>query len=332
METKTLIFRLAVIFGAVAVLGFIIYFNREAPAQREGADLRVAQGPAAFDPQAFRRDTDGDGLPDWEESLWGTDLNNRDTDGDGTSDAEEVPLGRDPLIPGPNDRLTPETTPVYMRTDVENLTTTQAFERDYYRGIAQLVAEGQLSDSTLQVLIMGLTREYLLKEQFEPRYTQADIDTTPDQSLATVRDYVNRLGVVAQKYMRIDFERELRLIQEFVEQPSPASRAQLDEIIAAYAEAHRGLLQIEEVPYVFLEAHLFILNGIFSIEDALVTLRDTAEKDPLRGMIRVALYQSGQFVLLQGTNLVSRALEGRNVVFSPEEPGSVFMGGNNIRR
>jgi hypothetical protein len=332
METKTLIFRLAVIFGAVAVLGFVIYFNREAPIQREGADLRVGGGPAAFDPQAFKRDTDGDGLPDWEESLWGTDLNNRDTDGDGTSDAQEIPLGRDPLIPGPNDRLTPETTPVYARTDVENLTTTQAFERDYYRGIAQLVAEGQLNDSTLQTLIMGLTREYLQKERTEPQYTEADIDTTPDQSLATVRDYVNQLGVVAQRYMEVDLERELRLIQEFVGQPSPENRALLDEVIAVYAEAREGILRVGEVPYAFVGAHAFMLEGASSIERALVTLRDTVEKDPLRGMIQLTFYQAGQIVLVQGTNKITRELEGRNIVFSPEEPGHVFMGGNNMRR
>lgn len=334
METKTLIFRLAVIFGAVAVLGFIIYFDRGRPTeQREREErVRVAVGPATFDARAFERDTDGDGLPDWEESLWGTDLHNRDTDGDGTNDAEEIRLGRDPLIPGPNDRLTPETTPVYMRTDIANLTTTQRFERDYYRGIAQLIADGQLSDSTLQSLIMGLSREYLLKEGFEPRYAQRDIDTTPDPSLAVVRDYINRLGTAAQRYKTVDFEREIQKIQSFVEQPSPANAAQLDAIIANYTEAHQELLRVGEVPYAFLRSHLFILNGIASIEKALIELKNIAEEDPLRGMIQLAFYQSGHLMLMQGTIEITQELVGRNIVFSSEEPGYMFMGGNVIRR
>lgn len=41
-------------------------------------------------------DADQDGLPDWEEKLWGTDVNSSDTDGDGTSDGEEVKLGQNP--------------------------------------------------------------------------------------------------------------------------------------------------------------------------------------------------------------------------------------------
>jgi len=45
-------------------------------------------------------DTDEDGLPDYIENLYGTDLNNPDTDGDGYTDGEETESGYDPLIPG----------------------------------------------------------------------------------------------------------------------------------------------------------------------------------------------------------------------------------------
>ena len=51
------------------------------------------------------KDTDGDGLKDWEELLWKTDPNKMDTDGDGTPDGEEINLGRNPLKAGPNDKI-----------------------------------------------------------------------------------------------------------------------------------------------------------------------------------------------------------------------------------
>ena len=53
----------------------------------------------------FSKDTDQDGLPDWEEGLRGTDSARADTDGDKTTDGEEVLLGRDPLVRGPNDKI-----------------------------------------------------------------------------------------------------------------------------------------------------------------------------------------------------------------------------------
>ncbi len=54
------------------------------------------------------KDSDNDGLKDWEESLWGTNPNNPDTDGDGTPDGQEVKQGRNPLLAsknGKNDKL-----------------------------------------------------------------------------------------------------------------------------------------------------------------------------------------------------------------------------------
>ncbi len=45
-------------------------------------------------------DTDGDGLLDFEEDLYGTDVDKVDTDGDGYSDAEEIENGYNPLGSG----------------------------------------------------------------------------------------------------------------------------------------------------------------------------------------------------------------------------------------
>ena len=47
------------------------------------------------------RDTDSDGLKDWEEVLWKTAPQNADSDGDGMPDGAEVAAGRDPNKKGP---------------------------------------------------------------------------------------------------------------------------------------------------------------------------------------------------------------------------------------
>lgn len=41
-------------------------------------------------------DTDGDGVPDWMEAIWGTDPNKPDSDGDGFDDGFEIANGMDP--------------------------------------------------------------------------------------------------------------------------------------------------------------------------------------------------------------------------------------------
>ncbi|MFH1207067.1 MAG: hypothetical protein V1668_00470 [Patescibacteria group bacterium] len=58
-----------------------------------GADL-IKTDPA-------KKDTDGDGLDDWEEfGIYATDPNNPNTDADGFSDGEEAARGYNPSGPG----------------------------------------------------------------------------------------------------------------------------------------------------------------------------------------------------------------------------------------
>lgn len=58
---------------------------------------------SATDENPFFIDTDGDGIPDYDEPYYRTDPSNPDTDGDGYLDGEEVASECSPIIPRPND-------------------------------------------------------------------------------------------------------------------------------------------------------------------------------------------------------------------------------------
>jgi hypothetical protein len=68
-------------------------------------DLGIGSGPAAD----LTKDTDGDGLTDVEEALYGTDSSKADSDGDGFSDKTEIDGGYNPNGPGLLYRTTPTT-------------------------------------------------------------------------------------------------------------------------------------------------------------------------------------------------------------------------------
>jgi hypothetical protein len=69
------------------------------------------------------KDSDADGLMDWEEKIYGTDPYNPDTDGDGYLDGEEIANGYNPLVKAPGDRLADfPLTPAGSRNDADNLT------------------------------------------------------------------------------------------------------------------------------------------------------------------------------------------------------------------
>lgn len=75
--------------------------------------------------QELEKDSDNDGLKDWEEQIYKTDINNPDTDGDGTSDGAEIKQNRNPLVRGPNDKVFPiqtENSPLTFQYNEQNIT------------------------------------------------------------------------------------------------------------------------------------------------------------------------------------------------------------------
>ncbi len=75
---------LLTVFAAVFVV--VIFFIKNKSASQT-IDQKIASGELAYKNQILgdliNRDSDGDQVPDWEESLWGTDPNKKDTDGNG---------------------------------------------------------------------------------------------------------------------------------------------------------------------------------------------------------------------------------------------------------
>ncbi len=85
---------------AVMIVGVVLMFFASASYAIFG-QKKVTVGERALTPVAtpnmpaevarvYEKDSDGDGLADWEELLWGTDPDNPDTDGDGIPDKESV--------------------------------------------------------------------------------------------------------------------------------------------------------------------------------------------------------------------------------------------------
>ena len=108
------------------------------------------------------KDSDNDGLKDWEEQLWKTDPYNSDTDGDGTPDGLEIKQGRNPLVAGPNDKLDTNTVTSKINTETQgDLSETDKFSRDLFvRIVAAKNANQPPSEADLQKFLdMTISQE-----------------------------------------------------------------------------------------------------------------------------------------------------------------------------
>jgi len=125
---KTIFIALAaivVVGGAVAYIEF-----------KNNADVYESQSPSgltAVERQIITRDADEDGLADWEEVLWKTNIKNADTDGDGANDAEEIKANRNPLVKGPDDKLDSATIKEISFTDANWFSESERVTEAQYR-------------------------------------------------------------------------------------------------------------------------------------------------------------------------------------------------------
>lgn len=122
-------------------------------------------------------DDDGDGLPNSEEALWGTNPNNADTDGDGFADGEEVDAGHNPTIPAPNDILPPGFEP---GRELNPLGTSGD----------QPVAVDQFFASNLNLEPVSASRN--ISNEYQARYSENE------RTAGTLRQFVEELPVVTQ--------------------------------------------------------------------------------------------------------------------------------------
>ena len=127
-------------------------------------------------------DTDHDGLPDWEEAVYGTDPNNPDTDGDGVSDGEEVRTGHNPLKKGPDDIL--------YTLSLGNATSTNIDDekKKFYSEFLSKEIEN-IRSSTVQDLVKNFDAN-----QVAPRHTLSDLAVISDNSPENLRAYANNFG------------------------------------------------------------------------------------------------------------------------------------------
>lgn len=232
------------------------------------------------------KDTDNDGVKDWEEALWGLDLHKSDSDGDGILDGQEVTRRKEALrssedfvdVPDVPDteteRLARQILTVALNVNQATggqITEQQIFEitGNFFQGFdADPVVVYKVSD-----LNISTTRT---AQQYYDEMSQAlaFLDTVPTNEMAIVEH-------------AIATERE-RILDE------------LGPIIKAYSEAPEKVLD-KEVPQAIAGAHLDYLNALAQKAIALVAMAQYFE-DPviaLRGIKEYAVAQENLTVSSQ---------------------------------
>ncbi|MCR4330501.1 MAG: thrombospondin type 3 repeat-containing protein [Patescibacteria group bacterium] len=271
------------------------------------------------------QDIDGDGLKDWEESLWGTDVKNPDTDGDGTSDGDEVAAKRDPNIAGPDD--------VYVEQDIqtktegqvtstEDLSQTALLAREYFATIINLKESGNFNAETVSQLSESLVQNFAGENSIGAKRSKSDLFLTEDNSTESLRTYGNTMGTIVKKYAGYNLPNELVVVADALETQDESKLKKLDRSI----EVHKALIAeftAVRVPLDAANIHLALINTYIATEQSIEQM-NTMFADPLVGMLGINSYTTHTESLDKIFADLRSYFPSRGVFFEKKESGYVF--------
>lgn len=310
---KIIILGIVLIFGA-AITTYALFGK----SQKETYTMPVVSEITAN--PALAKDSDNDGLKDWEEKLWKTDPNNPDTDGDGTKDGEEIKSGRNPLVTGPKDKLDSETVAkkVNLSTD-EDLTDTDKFSRELFLKIIAAKQSGLSPDEAGFDEFLNTTIRNEVEKQQPKSYAAKDFKIDSAETPEKLKAYGNIIADILTKPPPQKLEYELTILYRAEADKNPNELKQLEPLIKEYKRIESDLLAVV-VPKSALEVHLFMINSTVSTAWSISGLAYILT-DPIKALPGASTYADNSQAFHDAMKNFKQFFFVNGVSFEPESNG-----------
>ncbi len=221
------------------------------------------------------KDTDGDGVFDWEEGLWGTDPLKAETKS-GTPDSVAVA------------QLKKERG-INTSTNDANLTKTEQFTRDLLSTVAILNQSGQIDQNTIETLSNSISKEIENPTQ-KKVYKLTDIKIIQENTTKNIQTYNRDAGTALINKYPID-EKIVKVLQDSLNQDGDVDINKLDKldpINKQIQEIITGLLKVK-TPSKLALLHLNLINTFQNVSENLGNIKQI-ENDPIVAMNAILKY------------------------------------------
>jgi hypothetical protein len=226
----------------------------------------------------IQRDSDGDGVPDWEEALWGTDKNNKTTFG-GMPDLTYIENKKSALGIKPD------------ASTNQNLTETDKFARDFFTAYSAMQTSGQIDSTTINNFSTALGQQ-ISDSSMVDQYGEKDILIAKSDEAQDEQDYYIAAGNLFEKYKGEGVGTELEVAGNVASTGDTAdteNQNNLAKISGAYQEFAQKMLLIP-VPKSLADYHLKIINNANNTGIAVLNMSKMMT-DPVTGISGISQYE-----------------------------------------
>jgi len=235
----------------------------------------------------LNKDSDKDGVLDWEEGLMNTDPNNKDTDGDGVNDKAEI------------EKLKKENGLNQPPQDPDTLTQTDKFSQELFATVAALSQSGELDQMSVEQISESLTSQ-IKNNTVKTVFVVADIQTTNDNSTQAIINYDKAITDLSKKnQLKVN---PVSVLQESLMEDGEIDSnvlIQLDPMIETLEATISGLQKIK-VPTEIASFHLNLMNALQRLTENLNDIRNF-DKDSLIALGAISKYEENNNALDEAT-------------------------------
>lgn len=267
-----IIFFIAILITGYFIISTIVKKNKAKKAFHQETIERLT-GLTVSD--LVEKDTDGDGVPDWEESLWGTDKNNRFTF-NGIIDSEYIA------------RKKKEINPNFNTVEEENLTETDKFARQFFSSFLAM-KEGGVDNLTINNFASSVGQN-LVNTKIVDEFTKENIKTSTSLS---IEEYYTKMKSTFEKYSKLGLGEEMQLLENSLNQysatGSESNTEKIQTIGIAYQEFAKEASQII-APEIISDTHLNIINSANKTGISVLSFSKVIN-DPILGVTGLAQYE-----------------------------------------
>jgi hypothetical protein len=252
-------------------------------------------------------DTDEDGLTDWQERLWGTDIDDSDTDGDGTEDGKEVEQNRDPTVAGPNDSLDRG-----IEGDDDNQgTSTNITAEIGSEVLPRAVVLAAAEQSGEDISESDLNR---ISSSISEKTNVGNVNLTDSSELTVMREdnpqqyeqYFNQLNDTLQPINSGSGSHPIKVVAR-AQQQNNLEAVDLSPHILRHKKAIRGIKEIS-VPQQFLDFHIKSLHALERKLYSLENMNRIAD-DPVGAVMGIKQYRIAGEADIEAAKILNETLQ-----------------------
>lgn len=276
------------------------------------------------------KDTDGDGLPDWEEALYGTNPRIVDTNKLGMTDGEAVAKG---LVVAKAIADVPQvSTTAGVGTDglppaPKEGTLTAAFSQTFftlYLQAKQNAGGGDLSESQMAAVVNAALNELKASVAPAPDYKKASELTIAGSGREALLTYAANAEAILEKNVANATTSEINYLHSALIGNTPDALTHIASISSAYRASATGLAVLP-VPTELAPYHLKLVNSLMRLSQIIGDFAHSND-DPLAAILALGQYIQAAQALGVAFGSIEQVYSAGGVTPSAGSPGAAFVG------